>query len=343
VYKALSRMSDIIDSDSGMSLLLGRPAMIHRNDCRNGRPLNCDIPAEPLTTDPNVLVADGLPFLFAERLFQYDVACKIHDSRDLGLDHVSPETYILVQDMQNQLQSLVAALPNFLRIQNPDTIFDELYDRLPLQRETIITSVSSNVYSLHRPHLATHEESRREVLSSTMDALDSQDRVFAMTPRHHYSMYTLSFFTIDAALLLTSTAAMYPASAKGSVQRIRHILSRALNNLRVMASANTIADTGLTLLNRCLLQMNLALDTSVDEVDDSSYSHSLESIPQAMTQTQATTSEGGIRPADPIDAISNLGAINFLEEPHWTAYNGSDFLLLTPEDTIAAGNLGSSS
>jgi hypothetical protein len=317
--------------------------MIHRNDCKHGRPLNCDIPAEPLTTDPNVLVADGLPFLFAERLFQYDVACKIHDARDLGLDHVSTETYILVQDMQNQLQSLVAALPDFLRPQDPDTIFDELYDRLPLQRETVITSVSSNVYSLHRPHLATHEESRREVLSSTMDALDSQDRVFAMTPRHHYSMYTLSFFTIDAALLLTSTAAMYPTSAKGSVQRIRHILSRALNNLRAMASANTIADTGLTLLNRCLLPMNLALDTSADGVDDSSYSHNLDLTLQAMTQAQATTSEGEFWPADPIDAVPESDPINFPQEPHWTQFNDSDLLLLPPEDTIASEISGSSS
>ena len=306
-----------------MSLLLSRPAMINQNDCRTSRPINCDIPADPLTTDPSVLVANGLPFLFAERLFQYDVACKIHDARDLGLDYVSSETYILVQDMQNQLQSLVAALPNFLRPQNPDTIFDELYDRLPLQRETIITSVSSNVYSLHRPHLATHAESRREVLSSTMDALDSQDRVFAMTPRHHYSMYTLSFFTIDAALLLTSTTAMYPASAKGSVQRIRHILSRALNNLTAMASANTIAETGITLLNRCLLQMNLALNTSVEELDDPNYSHNLESTLQAMTQAQTATSDDDFWPADPIDAVPDLNSIAFLEEPHWTQLSGS--------------------
>jgi len=326
-----------------MSLLLSRPAMIHRNDCRAGRPISCDIPANPLTIDPDVLVANGLPFLFAERLFQYDVACKIHDARDLGLDHVSSETYILVQDMQNQLQSLVTALPDFLRPQNPDTIFDELYDRLPLQRETVITSVSSNVYSLHRPHLASHEESRLEVLNSTMSALESQDRVFAMTPQHYYGMYTLSFYTIDAAMLLMSTAAMYPASAKSSVQRIRQILSRAMDNLSAMASVNTIADTGLTLLNRCLAQMNLALETSVSEVDDSSLSHNLELTLQEMTQAQATMPEGELWPTDPSDAVPDLDSIAFLEESHWTASNDWDLLPSPPEATAASENPGSSS
>lgn len=331
------------ESHSGMSLLLGRPAMIHRNDCRNGRPINCDIPAEPLTTDPNVLVGNGLPFLFAERLFQYDVACKIHDARDLGLDHVSSETYILVQDMQNQLQSLVAALPDFLRPQDPDTIFDELYDRLPLQRETIITSVSSNVYSLHRHHLASHEESRCEVLSSTMSALESQDRVFAMTPQHHYGMYTLSFYTIDAAMLLTSTAAMYPASAKCSVQRIRQILSRAMSNLSAMASVNTIADTGLTLLNRCLAQMNLALDTSVHEAHDRSYSHNLELTLQEMTQSQATTSESESWPTGSTDSVSDLDPTSLSQDPHWTQFIESELLLSPPEAIFASQGLGFSS
>ena len=317
--------------------------MIHRNDCKNGRPLNCDIPAEPLTTDPNVLVENGLPFLFAERLFQYDVACKIHDARDLGLDHVSAETYVLVQDMQNQLQSLVGALPDFLRPQNPDTIFDELYDRLPLQRETIITSVSSNVYSLHRPHLGSHEESRREVLSSTISALESQDRVFAMTPQHHYGMYTLSFYTIDASMLLMSTAAIYPASAKGSVQRIREVLSRAMSNLRAMASVNTIADTGLALLNRCLVQMNQALETNVNEVYDPSYSLNLELALQEMTQAQATTSESESWPPESIDGVSNLDPISLSQESHWTQFIDSDLLLSPPEAIIASEDLGSSS
>jgi hypothetical protein len=306
--------------------------MIHRSDCDTDRPLDCDIPAEPLTTSPDVLVAHGLPFTFAERLFQYDMACKIHDARDLGLNRVSPETYILVQDMQNQLQSLLAALPPFLRPHDPDTSFDELYQHLPLQRETVLTSISSAVYSLHRPHLATHEESRREVLSSTMSALQSQQRIFALTPEHHYGMYTLSFYTIDAALLLMSTAAMYPLSANASMQRIRQVLSKAMNNLSAMAHLNSIAGMGLTLLNRCFSRMNSVIESSLDEVHESS--HDLGPTLQEMAQAQAAALDSDFWPTDHVDSVPNLDLNDFFKEPYWKQFLDSDLLMSPPADTV---------
>jgi hypothetical protein len=331
----------MIDNRSGMSLLLGRPSMIYRSDCNTGRPLDCDIPSEPLTTNPDVLVAHGLPFTFAERLLQYDVACKIHDARELGLDRVSPETYVLVQDMQNQLQSLLVALPPFLRPHDPDTSFDELCQYLPLQRETVLTSISSAVYSLHRPHLANHEESRLEVLSSTMSALESQERVFALTPERHYGMYTLSFYIIDAALLLMSTAAMYPLSAKESMQRIRQVLSRAMSNLSAIAHLNAIAGMGLTLLNRCFSRMNSILEASLDEVHVSNHSHDLASNLQETSQAQATAVLNNSWPTDQIEFVPNIDLNDFFEEPYWKQFNDSNILMSPPTNTNAAENVES--
>lgn len=333
-------MIDVIDNHSGMSLLLGRPCMIHRSDCNAGRPLNCDIPAEPLSTSPDLLVAHGLPFTFAERLLQYDMACKIHDARDLGLNRVSPETYILVQDMQNQLQSLLAALPPFLRPYDPDKSFDELYQNLPLQRETVLTSISSAVYSLHRPHLADHEESRREVLSSTISALESQQRIFSLTPEHHYGMYTLSFYTIDAALLLMSTAAMYPLSAKESMQRIHQVLSRAMDNLSTMAHLNSIAGMGLTLLSRCFSRMNSTIESSLTELYESSHSH--DSGPAIEELTQATALGSDFWPTDQIDSVQDLDLNDFFEEPHWKQFLDSDLLIFPPTNPVVAAKVDSS-
>jgi hypothetical protein len=309
-----------------MSLLLGRPCMIQRSDCNINRPLNCDIPEEPLTTNPDQLVARGLPFLFAERLFQYDMACKMHDARDLGLERVTFETYVLIQDMQNQLQYLLSGLSSFLRPHDPDTSFDELYHHLPLQRETVLTATLSAIYSLHRPHLASHEESRREVLSSTMSVLESQERVFALTPQHHYGMFTLSFNTIDAALLLMSTAATNPSDARASMTRIRQILGKALENLSRMADQNALAGTGLSLLTRCYSQMESTL-SSLDKVEQPRNPHDLEPDLQEMTQTPAAALESVLWPAD---TAAPMNQSNTLEGSHWQHISGLDTSMFLP-------------
>ena len=320
----------IIDNHSGMSFLLGRPCMIHRSDCNTSRPLNCDIPTDPLTTSPDVLLAQNLPFSFAERLLQYDMACKIHDVRDFGLNRVSSETYVLVQEMQNQLESLMTDLPLFLRPQDPDTSFDELYLYLPFQRESVLTSISSAVYALHRPYLTSHEESRRVVLSHTMSALESQQRVFANTPKHHHGMFTLSFYTIDAALLLMTTAATYPPSAEESLQRIRQVLRTAMENLSTMANVNAIAGTGLALLNRCFLQMNSVLGSSIDYIHSSNYRHGSGPISQGVAQNQAAVLESDFWPADQVDSGLNLDFADILEELDWGNLAEPDFSLFPP-------------
>jgi hypothetical protein len=272
--------------------------MIQRRDCDIKRPLNCDFPTQPLEMSPDMLVTHTRPFLFAERLFSYDMACKVHDASDLGLERVTNETYILVKDMQNQLQSLLVALPPWLRPHDPDTSFDELDHRLPLQRENVLTTTLCTVYSMHRPHLVGFEQSRREVLSSTMSVLESQQRVFALTPQHHYGMFTLSFYTIDAALLLMSTAAAYPSDAWPSAQRIREVLGKAMENLSIMASQNALASTGLELLNRCYSQMDSLLRPSLEELRLPNASHDLGSFLRELTYTQAAALELDLWPTD---------------------------------------------
>ncbi|KAJ6005700.1 hypothetical protein N7451_003644 [Penicillium sp. IBT 35674x] len=200
--------------DSLMALVLGRPMMISDFDCDTKLPIDCDIPDLPSRTVP------------------------------MSLSN-SPE---------NRPSSLSASLVStkpVLRHHNPDTSWDSQYPYLPQQREELFTIVFTFLTALHRPHINAHVESLRAVLQAGIAALDSQQRLFDLTKPHHYMLCHLSFYTVDAAILLSVVIALYPRQMPEDIGNIHRVLQQAVLRLSQMAPVNPTAQSGLDIIQRC--------------------------------------------------------------------------------------------
>lgn len=111
-----------------------------------------------------------------------------------------------------------------LRFHNPDISWDSKYLYLPQQREAILTAPNSYLMALHWPQIATHTGSQKLALQAALITLGSQQRVFDNTSRHRYKLFGLSFYTIDATILLSAMAVMYPPSNQAAKINIHQTL-----------------------------------------------------------------------------------------------------------------------
>ncbi|KIV91559.1 hypothetical protein PV10_06087 [Exophiala mesophila] len=260
--------------DSLTAMILGRPRAIHPDDCDVEEPTECDIPQDPSTCVPatQVVLERDRPNTVSSNLFLYRLSNVWHTVKALQSDRHYPTDYSVVQQLHDRVNHIMDRLPPTLRHERPNLSWDNQYPYLRQQREDILTKANLVLMALHRPHIKYRAEARRAALQAALVILDSQHRSFMMARPHQYKLFGLSFYTIDASLLLSVVTATYlPQKDSEVVVKIDHVLCQAMNRLSIMHSYSPIARSGLAILRQCyhVLRTRLECDTAILNLPDS--------------------------------------------------------------------------
>ncbi|KAL6697262.1 hypothetical protein J3F84DRAFT_282679 [Trichoderma pleuroticola] len=250
--------------DGFMAMILGRPRMIHMDDCDVQPLMDCNIPGDPSKAVPmTVRPEDSQSISMASApLFRYTMACKAHEMRALRADRPRLKDYSIVRTLHEEIMSLVEALPAFLRLKNPDTTWDADFLYLPQLRQEVQVMTNLFLMTLHRPHIISNLESRRAALQTALETLDCQQSFFAHAKPHHYQLFGFAFYTVDASFLVSIITILFPPQNNETRQRISHSLQQAIESLTVMQTSNAIATSGLDIIQRCYQKLKSTPESS---------------------------------------------------------------------------------
>ncbi|KAK6376592.1 hypothetical protein LTS17_007187 [Exophiala oligosperma] len=254
--------------DTLTAMILGRPRAIHPDDCDVEEPSECNIPQNPTICVPGTQELIGErdePNPVSSNLFLYRLSNIWHTAKAQKADRSPSTDYSVVERLHDQVNIIMDRLPLTLRHGNPDLSWDDQYPYLRQQREDVLTKANLMLVALHRPHIKYRAESRRAALQASIVILDSQHRAFIMASPHQYKFFGLSFYTIDASLLLSVVTARYlPQNDNEVMMKIDFVLQQAMNRLSAMHSYSPIARSGLTILSQCyhVLQQRLEFNAA---------------------------------------------------------------------------------
>ena len=227
-------------------------------ECDDFKLIECDIPISPATRvplRPHSNPERSIPNSISAILFRYQLVRIVHEMRASRTDQAHHKDYKLIKSFHDRIVKLLDSLPPFLRSRNPDTSWDTKILSLPHQRVDAMTLANLVIMTLHRPHIAANVISRRIVSQTAMATLESQQQVFSQAPKHHHKLLGLSFYTIDAAILISVITAMEPPGVPvrnyAIRQRIERILRHALLRLTLLQKASPVAKAGLEVLQQC--------------------------------------------------------------------------------------------
>ncbi|KAK9350568.1 hypothetical protein V1505DRAFT_318406 [Lipomyces doorenjongii] len=269
--------------DSHMALVLGRPRTIHANDCTIKTPTDCDIPEDPFTTVPTSIGATNVPSSYTPRLFMYEISQKIHKMRSLAADKRYISDYNVVKVLHEQVTSLLDRLPPVFRPGNPDLSWDSRCPNFARQRQQISNAASSFLMALHRPHAAIHKFSREAGIRAALNTLESQQRLFEMVSSHHHKFFSLSFYTIDAAMFLTATMIKHTPTDQDLLQNIYHSLRQAINRLLVIKERSPIAKSGVQVLAQCFQKISSESSKNITDSINLNCRHGVSEVPEGDT------------------------------------------------------------
>lgn len=215
---------------------------------------DCDIPDSPSRTIPMTILTNpdrNPPTSLSASLVKYCISTKVHLIREMGLYNPYPKDYSMVETLHERVSSILDNIKPVLWHKNPDTSYDSQYPYLSQQRKELLTVVHTFLTALHRPHIRSHVQSRRAVLQAAIVVLDSQQRLFELTKRHHHILCHLSSYTLDAALLLSVVTVLYPGQSFEDTGNIHRALQQSRVRLSIMAPVNPTAISGLDIIQRC--------------------------------------------------------------------------------------------
>lgn len=259
-----------------MAMILGRPRMINLDDCDAKLPMNCNIPKDPSTAIPMTVQPEDSysPIMISAPLFRYAVACKVHRMRASKADNPRLNDYTVVQKLHEDTMSLIDELPPFLRLKNTDTTWDRTHPRLPQLRQELQVMLNLFIMGLHRPHVKSSKESRKAALQAALQTLDCQRFFFTLAEKDQYHLFGLAFYTVDASLLVSIIALLFPPSSRTAKQMVNQSLQHAIEDLSKMQPFNPIARSGLRVLERCYQKVKIICEPPNSSSEPRTASHS---------------------------------------------------------------------
>lgn len=241
--------------DAHTALMMGRPRTINESDCTVHPPINCNMPEHPLTTPLDDPILQQTPSGYTRHLFNNFIARKTHEALALGTNRRHVGDYGVVMRLHEEVLRGLADLPPASNPLNPDTSWDTTYTWLPKLRQIMLTFAHSFLIALHRPHVATHVQSRNAAISSALETLAAQKRLYEHLPSSQFRTFGMSFYTIDAGLVLSTTVLEFAIENHGLLGHILSSLSDAIERLNVIKGRSPMADSGVKVLERCYVRL----------------------------------------------------------------------------------------
>jgi hypothetical protein len=273
-------MVHLFNWDAHTALIMGRPRTINESDCTIHLPIDCNMPEDLSNTslhDPSLRAPSG----YSRHLFNNFIARKTHEALALGANRSHTGNYGVVTRIHQEVLCELAGLPPTSNPLNPDTSFDSVYMWLPRLRLILFTFAHSFLIALHRPHMTAHFESRNAVIDSSLQTLGAQKCLYEHLPESQFRTFGISFYTIDAGLVLSMTILGYPIQNDMLMGRVLRSIQDAIERLNRIQIRSPMAASGLKALRICYERLREAYP-GVDSLSNVSQGH--QSDPQSSFQ-----------------------------------------------------------
>lgn len=274
---------------------LGRPRMINAKDCDIILPIDQSFPDDPSQTVP-IPKNEHTPSPLSLLLVRYNIAGKIHEIREYGLDKQDAD-YSSVWTFHHELQNLLNDLPPYLNPKDPATYLDFDFPYLPLHREEASSQLNLVLMELHRPFIAKRSQSRIAALKAAVGSIDNQKALMDLSGQHHYGYFGFGFYTTNAAMMLAVIALIYPD--KNQIDLIETKVHQALSILVKIQDVNIVARAAVPVIQRLYDKIRSSPHP------DLSSSTKLSSLGSAPTQDDGISSV-----ADPLMGFSATAPIS---------------------------------
>lgn len=232
--------------DAHMAVVLGRPMSTKLDHDVFSLSLDCiyGIKAAVTGNDESLWLERHQPTPFAVILWLYHAAGRyLQDIHELESAGATQDRYPVVQEMHAAIVDGMRRLPDWARVNNPNTAWDHepSCSWLPAARETLKTELYFVLLALHRPYIFSVAASRNEALKAALQILASQGRLFGLTEPRRYVAFDLVLATFDAMVLVASIYILYPHENAQHVDASIRGIEWGLARLDAMRVCNNMA------------------------------------------------------------------------------------------------------
>ncbi|KAK8086745.1 fungal specific transcription factor domain-containing protein [Apiospora phragmitis] len=237
--------------------VLGRPTSVDFRPLKRSLPIDAQIPKDRRKTPIYPRGEDDPPTPLTRALWTFEIMKPLREILDLEKEGPFPKDFSKVEKIHQDLLDLQARMPAALRLDNPDTRYDDLPECwwLPMMRPTLPQTLSFNFMALHRPYIFTRASSRYEALKASLSMLEAQRYQFAALSPHQYKTFSLFFGTFDAIVMVAS---IYILSPRNTPSCLAHFQWGVLR-FETMAARNRLAHAALSVLNAIYIRLKKAM------------------------------------------------------------------------------------
>ncbi|KZF26855.1 hypothetical protein L228DRAFT_280005 [Xylona heveae TC161] len=246
--------------DSQMAVVLGRAVTINLRDCDFKAPTDTPIPRNRRETIPVARHPRSAPNPTTIRIHEYEMHKRLPEIMSLEAEGTYPKNYSKIYRLHQQVLDYMNTVPETHRFENPVTVWDEQYPWLPLQRELSCCSSWFFLLALYRPYIFTHAFSRIEAFKASIAILQCQERLYHIASMQFRKLFSLAFFTVDAAVICAAVIISHPYDTKDFIPLAVQCLQQSKARLEDISDRNTLAKAGSVIINALLDKANKVIE-----------------------------------------------------------------------------------
>ncbi|KAK8038957.1 fungal specific transcription factor domain-containing protein [Apiospora rasikravindrae] len=241
--------------------VLGRPTSVDYRPLKRSLPIDAQIPKDRRKTPIYPRGEDDPPTPLTRALWTFEIMKPLREILDLEKEGPFPKDFSKVEKIHQDLLDLQARMPAALRLDNPDTRYDDLPECwwLKMMRPTLPQTLSFNFMALHRPYIFTRASSRYEALKASLAMLEAQRYQFAALSPHQYKTFSLFFGTFDAIVMVASIYILFPKEHPELLSSALQHFQWGVLRFETMAARNRLAHAALSVLNAIYIRLKKAM------------------------------------------------------------------------------------
>ncbi|KAK7920870.1 fungal specific transcription factor domain-containing protein [Apiospora marii] len=241
--------------------VLGRPTSVDYRPLKRSLPIDAQIPKDRRKTPIYPRGEDDPPTPLTRALWTFEIMKPLREILDLEKEGPFPKDFSKVERIHQDLLDLQARMPAALRLDNPDTRYDDLPECwwLQMMRPTLPQTLSFNFMALHRPYIFTRASSRYEALKASLAMLEAQRYQFAALSPHQYKTFSLFFGTFDAIVMVASIYILFPKEHPELLSSALQHFQWGVLRFETMAARNRLAHAALSVLNAIYIRLKKAM------------------------------------------------------------------------------------
>jgi hypothetical protein len=173
-----------------MAVILGRPGCIDWRREQASLPVDTAAPSDRSRTPVVQRDEDREPPTpIIRTLWGYKLAMLLREILELEQDGPCPKDFSKVNRVQERIMELDDQKPAILRVENPDTRWDDSVHWIAESRHSYAALHNLSILALHRPYIFHRKESRRQALEASIKMLELQRASFGDLPRDSWTKY----------------------------------------------------------------------------------------------------------------------------------------------------------